>query len=137
VLTFSSPVSVSGNPQAAVTVGTGAVGNGGVPNGGAVNIAGGVVTVPLTNVANAQAIVVTLFGVSNGTNTGNLAIPMGVLLGDSSGDRVVNAGDVTLTRNRSGQGATAGNFRSDYSFDGFVNAGDVTIARTRAGNFIP
>src|SRR6185295_5996579 len=65
VVTFDSPVTVTGTPQAQVTLGTGAVGSGGVSNGGMVSISGKVVTVPLTNVANAQTINVTLFGVNS------------------------------------------------------------------------
>ena len=53
---------MTGSPQAQVTSGTGQIGTGGTPNGGAVTVNVTVVTVPLTNVANAQTIVVTLFG---------------------------------------------------------------------------
>ena len=44
------------------------------------------ITVDLTGVSNAQKIVLTLFGVSDGNNTGNVAIPMGLLLGDTNGN---------------------------------------------------
>ena len=53
---------------------------------------GNVVTIPLTNVANAQTINVTLNNV-NGSTT--VTIPMGVLIGDGNGDGVVNSGDAT------------------------------------------
>ncbi len=82
VITFANPVTINGNPQAAVTSGTGQV--------DAVNINGSVVTVDLSGVANAQTIVVTLFSVSDGTNTGDVSIPMGVLLGDTNANRPVN-----------------------------------------------
>ena len=64
---------------------------------------GGQVTVNLTGVSNAQRIVITLFGVSDGMNTSNVNIPMGVLLGDTSGNGSVNASDVSLTKLKSGQ----------------------------------
>ena len=60
VVTFVADVSVNGNPQAAVTSGIGSIGSGGVSNGGMVITSGNVVTIPLTNVANAQTITVTL-----------------------------------------------------------------------------
>ena len=44
---------------------------------------GNVVTIPLTNVANAQTINVTLNNVNGSTN---VTIPMGVLIGDVNGN---------------------------------------------------
>ncbi|MEP6601430.1 MAG: hypothetical protein ABJB49_06410, partial [Nitrospirota bacterium] len=52
VVTFATNVSVTGSPQAQVTVGAGQVGSGGVSNGGAVSVSGAVVTIPLTNITN-------------------------------------------------------------------------------------
>src|SRR3712207_7115424 len=50
--------------------------------------------------------------------------PMSVLVGDTNGDRSVNAGDALQTRNRSGQPAASSTFRSDVNTDGNVNSGD-------------
>ena len=61
-----------------------------------------------------------------GRNLGNINIPMGILLGDTNGDRVVNAGDTIQTRGRSGQLTDAINFRSDVNESGDINAGDTT-----------
>ena len=94
-------------------------------------------TVNLTGVANAQRITITLVGVSDGTNSGNVNIPMGVLLGDTNADGFVNAGDALQTRNRSGQTTDATNFRSDVNVDGFLNSGDTVIVRSRSGTFLP
>jgi hypothetical protein len=69
VLTFAAPVTVAGNPQAQITSGIGQIGTGGTSNGGVVSVNGTVVTVPLTNVANAQRITLTLFSASDGANT--------------------------------------------------------------------
>jgi hypothetical protein len=88
-------------------------------------------------VANAQTLNVTLNGVNNGSGTANVVIPVGFLLGDSNGDRVVNGGDAIQTRSRSGQGTDGTNFRSDINTDGSVSAGDTIIVRSQAGNFIP
>ena len=70
VITFANAVTVNGAVQAKVTSGTGDVGTGGVPNGGAVTVNGATVTIPLTNVANAQTITLTLFDVHQGANAG-------------------------------------------------------------------
>jgi hypothetical protein len=108
-----------------------------VANGGAVTVAGAVVTIPLTNVTSAQTIAITLFGVDNGSGAANATIRMGILVGDSTGDGSVNSGDVTQTRNRSGQQTDAINFRSDFNLDGTINAGDATVVKARSGQFIP
>ena len=91
VLTFSGDVTVNGNPQAAVTSGMGTVGSEGMSNGGMVLVNGNVVTVPLTNVANAQTINVTLFNVNNGSTSGNVTVPMSVLVGDANESGAVNS----------------------------------------------
>ncbi|MDQ6760146.1 MAG: dockerin type I domain-containing protein [Acidobacteriota bacterium] len=134
VLTFLANVSVSGSPQAAITSGIGNIGSGGVSNGGTVTTSGNVVTIPLTNVANAQTINITLNNVNGATN---LTIPMAVLLGDTNGDGFVNSGDALQTRNRAGQTTDATNFRSDVNLDGFINSGDSTLVRARSGTFLP
>ncbi len=134
VVTFSGNVTVGGSPQAQVISGTGTVGSGGVANGGNVTVSGSTVTIPLTGVVSQQTIQVRLNGVNGSTA---ITIPMSVLVGDVSGDGVVNASDVTITRSRSGQAVTATNFRSDYNADGSINAADATTVRSRSGNFIP
>ena len=98
---------------------------------------GRTVTLHLTNVTDAQTITMTLSGVSNGTSTGNVTVPMSLLVGDTNGDRVVNSGDVLQTRNRAGGAATSTNFRSDVNADGAVNSGDTIIVRSRSGDFLP
>ena len=95
IFTFASPVTVSG---ASVTTGTGSA---------TLSVSGAVVTIDLTGVSNAQTIVLTLFGVSDGTNTSDLSVPMGVLLGDTNADRFVNSGDALQTRIRAGQATEA------------------------------
>src|ERR1700726_2347065 len=130
IATFSNPVTVEGSPQAAVTLGTGTVGSGGVSNGGIVTISGNVVTIPLTNVANAQTINVTLNNVNGSTN---VTIPMSVLIGDVNGNGAVNASDVGLTKSQSGRAVTAANFREDVNTNGAINAADLGLVKSRAG----
>jgi photosystem II stability/assembly factor-like uncharacterized protein len=134
VLTFATSVSVNGNPQAQVSSGIGTVGSGGVSNGGMVNASANTLTIPLTNVANAQTINVTLYGVNGG---GNLVIPMSLLAGDADGNRGVNASDVGLTKLRVGQAVNATNFRSDLNSNGGITGTDVSIARLGSGSGLP
>jgi hypothetical protein len=137
VVTFGSAVTISGNPQAQVTSGAGIVGTGGASNGGTTNVSGSTVTVPLTNIANAQTINVTLFGVSDGSITGNVVISMSRLLGDTSGNTVVNASDVSQTKGRVGQVVTSTNFRSDVNANGTITASDVGLVKSKIGTSLP
>jgi hypothetical protein len=100
-------------------------------------VSGGIVTVNLTGVTDAQTITITLTNVNDGTNTGDVSVPMGVLRGDTNGDRFVNSGDALQTRNRSGQATDATNFRSDVNADGSVNSGDTLLVRANAGASLP
>jgi hypothetical protein len=93
--------------------------------------------VDLTGVTTAQTITVTLTGVSSGAGGGNVAVSMGVLVGDSNASGVVNSGDSLQTRGRSGQAADATNFRSDVNGDGFLNSGDTIAVRARSGTSLP
>ncbi len=85
VVTFSGNVTVTGSPQAQVTLGTATIGTGGVSNGGMVTVSGNMVTIPLTNVADVQTINVTLNGVNTADEPlANVVIPMSRLLGDTN-----------------------------------------------------
>ena len=139
VATFALPVTVSGNGtvKAQVTSGAGDVGTGGVANGNAITVSGAVVTIPLTNVEDAQQLSITLFGVSDGTNSGNVVIPMGVLLGDVSANRSVNATDTSQVQAQSGKPVNdnlgTSNFRTDVNVNGQINSTDTSIVQSRSG----
>ena len=139
VVTFAVPVTVIGNGtvKAQVTSGTGQVGTGGTANGNAVTVSGAVVTVPLTNVANAQLLGITIFGVSDGTNSGNVVIPMSVLLGDTTADKSVNSADISQTKSQSGQSVTSSNFREDVTVDGSLNSADISLVKSKSGTALP
>jgi hypothetical protein len=134
VVTFLANVSVAGTPQATVTSGIGTIGSGGVSNGGVVITSGNVVTIPLTNVADAQTLQVTLHDV-NGTS--NVTIPMSVLVGDVNASGSVTASDVSLVKSQSGQTAGESNFRADVNASGSINAVDVSLVKSRSGNVLP
>ena len=105
-----------------------------------VTVAGNVVTIPLTNVADQQTINVTLNGVNSASidePAVNVVIPMSRLLGDTTGNRSVNAGDVSQTKGRLGQTVTSANFRSDVNANGAINAGDVSIVKANTGHAVP
>ena len=129
VVTLSNNL-VSGN--ASVTSGTGSV-------LGSPAFAGNTMTVNLTGVTDVQTLSVTLSGVTDSFAQvlPDTFVSMNMLIGDTNGDRFVNAGDTTQTRSRSGQTTTATNFRSDVNTDGTINSGDQTVVRARSGNFLP
>ena len=131
---FTANVTVNGNPQAAVTSGIGTIGSGGVSNGGRVLVADNLVTIPLTNVVNAQTIQVTLYGV-NGTT--NFEIPISILIGDTNGNGTVNASDVSETKSRVGQQISPMNFRSDVNANGYIDAADIALVKSRVGTTMP
>ncbi len=127
IVTFANPVSVSG---LSVMSSDGLA-------GGTQAVNGAVVTVDLTAVANAQTVGITLINANDGLIAGDVFIPMGVLIGDSNGDAVVNSGDTLQTRGRSGQTTDGTNFRSDVNVDGVVNSGDTLAVRSRSGTLLP
>ena len=86
---------------------------------------------------NAQTLAITLVGTGDGTNVGNVVIPMGVLIGDTSGNGSVNASDVSQTKSKSGQPVDTTNFRTDVTVSNSINAGDVGIVKVRAGTALP
>ena len=135
VITFAASVTVTGNGtiKAQVTSGSGQVGSGGVANGNVITVSGTTVTVPLTNVANAQTITITLFSVNDGTNAGDVYVPMKVLLGDTTNDGSVNSSDVSQTKSQSGAPVTGSNFREDTTVDGTINSSDVSQVKSKSG----
>ena len=127
ILTFAVPVTFT---SAAVTSGTGSVTS---ASGSGTTV----VTANLTGVTNAQKITITLFGLSDGTNTGSLGIPMGVLLGDTSGNGTVNSTDVSQIKSKSGQAVDATNFRADVTVSNSINASDISLVKSKSGTALP
>ena len=126
VITFATPVTLTG---VAITSGTGSATFSG--SGTAV------ITVNLTGVTNAQRLGVTLMNVNNGTATGDVFIPMGVLSGDTNANGSVSAADVSQTKAQSGNTTTAGNFRTDVNASGAISAADVSLVKSRSGTVLP
>jgi len=132
VVTFSVPVTVS---NVTVTPGMGGTASTAPTNGFVVN--NSQVTINLANVSNAQTLTINLIGVSGGGDSGNVSIPMSVLLGDVNGNGSVDSGDVTLVRQQTLQNVTQSNFREDVNANGAIDSGDVTITRQHTLTSLP
>jgi hypothetical protein len=138
VYTFDRPISNAG--AASVTQGNASIAT---PPSGATNPSPGQnpnqVTVNLSNVANAQHLIVTLSNVrdSSGTLLNPVAARMDVLLGDVNGDGFVLSGDYTAARQKSGTPVDGTTFRFDVNADGFILSGDYTTVRSQSGTQLP
>ena len=128
VFTFSNPV-VSGS--ATVTTGTGTA--------GAASFSGNTMTVPLTGVTDQQKIIVTLNNVTDNAShvLPSTSVSMNVLLGDTTGNKIVNATDVSQTKLQSGVAISAANFRNDTNASGSINATDVSQVKASSGHGVP
>ena len=132
VATFAVPVTVTG-----VTVTPGSGGTGSVAGAPVLNGGGNEVTVNLTNVSNAQKITLNLIGVNDGSTTDNVSIPMGVLVGDTTGNQSVSSTDVSDVKAQSGMTVDASNFRRDVIVNGSINGTDVSAVKANSGTAIP
>ncbi len=129
VITFALPVSVS---AAAVTAR-----RGGIPQVvGRPSVNGNQVTVNLTRVGSSQSLVLTLFGVNDGTNLGTASVPMDVVLADVTGDRTVNKSDLKPTKSRSAKRVTSSNFRADVTVDGVIDQSDAALVNANLGRVL-
>lgn len=138
IVTFAGNVTVTGSPQAQLATGAGCIGSAGACTGN-VSVSGNVVTVPLTNIANVQTINVRLNGVSSAADTPpiDFDIPVSILIGDTNGNRTVNAADVAETKGRLGQDVDGTNFRSDVNANGSINAADTATIKQDSGTSLP
>ncbi|MGI8435531.1 MAG: hypothetical protein ACR2NX_01290 [Chthoniobacterales bacterium] len=126
VVTFANPVSVGAT---SVTTGTGSATS---------SVASNVVTVNLTGVTDIQRLEVTLGGVSDGSNLGNVRIPVGILIGDTSGNFQVSGTDVSQTKAAVSTGTlNASTFRTDVNVSGTLTSTDIGIVKSKSGNLLP
>ena len=100
---FPAPIALDANGRADISV-THVDGNGPLPQflivlaGSGGSPASVDVKLSWTGVANAQRIVLTLSGVSDGANMNNVNIPMSLLLGDLNASGGVNSTDISLAK---------------------------------------
>jgi hypothetical protein len=126
VVTFAQPVVFS---HAAVVRGNGEVAS--------TTSSGNEVTLHLTGIADAQVLTLALFGVTDGTNSGDLGVRLGLLSGDINGSRTVNATDISIVKSGSGAVVTGANFRSDINANGLITASDIAQVKANAGRALP
>ena len=127
VATWVEPVTLSG---ASVTAGAGSVSS-------TIGSGTNAITINLTGVANAQTVTVTLSGVSAGGPPSNIAVPLGLLVGDTTGNGTVNASDVGQTKAQSGQLVNGTNFRTDVNASGSISATDISLVKSQTGISLP
>ena len=129
VFTFTNNI-VSGN--AAVTSGIGTV-------SGPPTFSGNTMTVNLTGVSDIQQITVTLSNVTDcfGSVLPNTMVSAGMLIGDTTASRTVNASDVAQVKSQSGSAVTSANFREDLNVDGVINASDIGFVKANVGHSLP
>jgi hypothetical protein len=111
-------------PAPAVTVAT----CNGTPAAGT-NNSGNETTVHCTGVPNAQHLAVQL----NSLPT----VSVGVLIGDTTANGVVNSSDIAQTQSQSGQSVTIDNFREDVTVNGVVNSSDIALVQSQSGTALP
>jgi RHS repeat-associated protein len=127
VVTFPTGVSYSG---ATVTMGTASISS---ISSSSDNTQ---ITINLTGVANAQTVVVTLSGVTDGQAMNDVPVAMSVLAGDTTGNGLVNSGDVSQTQGQAGQPVTSSNFREDVTVSGVINSSDISVVQSASGTYV-
>jgi hypothetical protein len=126
IVSFANPVTLTG---ASVSFGAGSVSS--------YSANGGTVTIDLTSVGNVQTIMITLASVSDGSNTGDVSIPMSVLLGDVNGNGVVSNTDVSSVKAQVAAPMTSSNFRNDVNANGVISNSDVSMSKAQVGTSLP
>ncbi len=129
IVTFAVPVTVGG-----VTVTTN---NAADTPSATFSVSSNVVTVDLHNIPDARRLNITLLSVSDGSVTGNVSVPMAILLGDVNASGRVDAADVSLVRQQTLQPVTSANFGEDINLSGRIDAADVSIVRQRTLTLLP
>jgi hypothetical protein len=130
VVTFAVPVTLTSANAIPGAGGTASV-------SGTPSVSGNTVTINLTNVSNAQRLTINLLGVNDGTSTRDISVPMAVLIGDTTGNGLVNSSDIAQTQAQSGQAVTASNFREDVTVNGFINSSDIALVQSKSGTGLP
>jgi hypothetical protein len=75
--------------------------------------------------------------VNDGANTGDVIVPMDVLIGDTTANRAVNSSDVAQTQSQSGQPVNSSNFREDVTVNGSINSSDIAFVQSKSGTALP
>ena len=131
VLSFSAPVS-----GISATLKKQSDGTAGIGTVGAITYdsTGRNVTIPLTGVANAQSLNISLTGIAPGNGTA--LVPFNVLWGDVNGDNVVNSQDLNIVQGKRGSAISAATERYDIDCDGQIGSADEVLVASLAGTNI-
>jgi len=54
---------------------------------------------------------------------------MAVVIGDTTGNGVVNSTDIAQTQSQSGQAVTSSNFREDVTVNGLIKSSDIGLVQ--------
>ena len=127
ILNFAGPVTMGGFT----------VSGGGSPGGFSVNGSEATLTVIPDGTPGGKRLTITMQNVTVGSSSGDVVIPMNLLVGDINSSSTVSASDVTQCKSLSGQTLSAANFRSDVNISGSINASDITLVKTQSGASLP
>jgi len=96
---------------------------------------GKTMTVNLTGVSDGQTIAVALNNVTDtfGQTLPPMNVRMSVLLGDITGNNVVNSSDIAQTKENIGAAVSEANFRSDVTVSGTINSSDIGVVKAASG----
>jgi sugar lactone lactonase YvrE len=132
VFRFANPL--TSVASASVTSGAGSVATANIDSNDAHDY-----IVNLTGVTNAQKLTVSLTDVTDSLGNFSASVPIsfGVLLGDTTGDGVVNSTDIAQTKSQSGTNVTNANFREDVTAEGSLNSTDIALVKSKSGTGLP
>lgn len=80
---------------------------------------------------------VALSGVTDGNTLNDVKVPMRVLVGDISGDGVVNASDLSQVNAQVGAPLSGSDFRNDVNINRAINGSDVSFVKSKSGTALP
>jgi hypothetical protein len=75
--------------------------------------------------------------VNDGTISGDVVVPLNVLLGDTNSSGTVSATDIGQTKANSGIPVTAATFRTDVNVNGVINTSDIGAVKSASGTMLP
>jgi uncharacterized protein (DUF1800 family) len=121
-----------------VTAGTAAVSAGAATVNGQPTFSGQTMHIPLTGVANAQQVTLTLTDVADnlGGTLASATVSFRVLEGDVNANGAVSVADLNLAKARMGQPVNYGSYRADVTADGAVSINDVNLVKARVNTTV-
>ena len=95
------------------------------------------VVVSIPALADNRRVTISLTGVASASGLLNPPpVSMGFLVGDVNNTRSVNSSDISGVKARSGQTATAMNFKFDVNATGAISAADISAVKARSGQVL-